>query len=284
MTQSVRARALTNDEITTYRTDGVVHIPGFADDVTVERMLADADAQMTAPPGPYTENLTTQGVFFQDRDIYRHRPAFRDWVMSSNVAEQAGRAMGAHRVQFYFDHLFILDPDSAKDQYYWHQDQPYWGAAGDDICSFWLALTDCGADSGALEFVRGTDHGPLYEPVAFGDNSAADHDGTTASGLKTITDQPAYHEHPDDYEIIGFEVTAGDAILFNTKIMHSSRGNHSPSQRRVAYSTRWLGDDATFQPKPGFQDPLTYPEEGFAVGESMSKSTKFPMLWTAGRN
>ncbi len=41
------------------------------------------------------------------------------------------------------------------------------------------------------------------------------------------------------------------------------------------------GDDATFQRKPGFQDPLTYPEEGFPVGESLSASTKFPVMWTA---
>ncbi|MFV0257957.1 MAG: phytanoyl-CoA dioxygenase family protein [Acidimicrobiales bacterium] len=281
-TNKITVRDLTDDEIAEFRREGFVHLSGFVDPATVERLLTDADDQMAAPPGPYTTNMTTDGVFFQDRDMYHNRPAFNDYVMASNVAEQAGRAMGSQQVRFYFDHLFALDPNTAKDEYYWHQDQPYWGAFGNEICSFWLALTDCRDDSGALEFVRGTDRGPLYLPVEFGD--ATDTVDTKRAEGKWPTKeerQPAYHEHPDDYEIVTFEVKAGDAILFNTKIMHSSRGNHSPDQRRVAYSTRWFGDDITFQEKPGFQDPVTYPEEGFPVGENMAKATKFPLRWTA---
>jgi len=278
----VTVRPLTDDEIAQFRSEGFVHLPGFAAPETVERLLADADAQMAAPPGPYSTNLTKDGTFYQDRDMYRSRPAFNDYVMASNLAEQAGRAMGSSEVRFYFDHLFVLAPNTAKDQYYWHQDQPYWGASGNDICSFWLALTDCADDSGALEFVRGTDRGPLYKPVKFGDNR----DTVDAGRVNTPTPedaepQPDYHEHPNDYEIVTFDVKAGDAILFNTKIMHSSRGNHSVDQRRVAYSTRWFGDDAIFERKPGFQDPVTYPEDGFPEGESLALAAKFPLRWTA---
>ena len=280
---AIRVRDLTTDEIAEYRREGFVHVRGFVDRSVVARLLADADAQMAAPAGPYRTNLTTEGSFYQDRDMFRARPAFNEYVMASNVAEQAGRAMGSKEVRFYFDHLFAIAPNTAKDQYYWHQDQPYWGGFGDEVCSFWLALTDCADDSGALEFVRGTDKGPLYTPVPFGDN-ADTVDAKRTSRVREPQDterQPAYHEHLDEYEIVTFDVKAGDALLFNSKIMHSSRGNHSPDQRRVAYSTRWFGDDVTFRIKPGFQDPVTYPEEGFPVGGNMAKTTKFPLRWTS---
>ena len=42
------------------------------------------------------------------------------------------------------------------------------------------------------------------------------------------------------------------------------------------------GDDAVFEPKRGYQDPVTYPEEGFPIGEKLSRSSKFPLLWTSG--
>ena len=52
--------------------------------------------------------------------------------------------------------------------------------------------------------------------------------------------------------------------------------------RRVACSTRWIGDDAVFEPKRGFQDPVTYPVEGFPIDERLSRGSKFPLLWISG--
>ena len=52
----------------------------------------------------------------------------------------------------------------------------------------------------------------------------------------------------------------------------------------AAYSSRYShipSDDAVFEPKRGFQDPVTYPEEGFPVGERLSRSSKFPLLWAS---
>ena len=269
---AVTLRSLSTDEVATYRRQGVMHLPSLVDAATVERMLAACDERMRNP-GKYGANLSSDGVFFQDREMYRDHPAFEDFVMHSRMAELAAQAMGARQVQFYFDHLFALGPNSARDQYYWHQDQPYWAVAGEQVCSFWLALTDCAADSGALEFVSHSDRGPLYLPNRFGDRSTIEESDSEAP--------PAYHEARDRYDILTWDIAAGDALLFNARIMHSSRGNHSRTQRRIAYSTRWIGDDATFARKPGFQDPVTCPEEGFPVGEKMARSKKFPILWRA---
>ncbi len=56
-----------------------------------------------------------------------------------------------------------------------------------------------------------------------------------------------FENHPDWYDVVGFDVEPGDALLFDHRIVHRSRGNTS-DQRRVAISWRWLGDDARWEP------------------------------------
>ena len=275
----IHVRDLTAAEIATYQRDGVVHLPALVDAATCAGLLAAGDRRLDEfrrkKPNEYATNMAKDGTFLSERECYKWDATFNDFVMTSRMAEIAGQAMHSRAVRFYFDHLFMLDKDCGKDEYYWHQDMPYWGCGGTQICSFWLALTPCSVDSGALEFVRGTDKDRLYLPTSFG---RAMDERLTRVETEEI---PQYHRHRDVYEIASWDIRVGDALLFNTCIMHSSRGNHSKTQRRVAYSTRWIGDDAVFEPKRGFQDPVTYPEEGFPVGERLSRSSKFPLLWTS---
>lgn len=266
-------RPLTLAEIETFRRDGVVHVPRLIDPEHSIELLAAADA-WAAKPTQYAEQMAASGSFLEGREIWPHHEPFKRMVFDSALAEQAARAMGSQEVRFYFDHLFMLAADTAKDKYYWHQDLPYWACDGQQICSFWLSLTDCSVDSGALEFVLDTDKGHVYLPEPFG---AEDASGYTASNEEIIP-VPEYHNQRDKYRIINFDVKAGDAILFNAQIMHSSRGNHSKTQRRVAYSTRWIGDDMVFCPRRGYQDPVTVPKVALEPGASLAIE-QFPKLW-----
>lgn len=164
-------RDLSDAEIRAYRDHGVAHIPRLVDPCTTARLLAAADA-CRADPGPTSSALSADGRFWEERESHLRNDTMRDFVFNAGLARQAGRALGAREVRFYFDHVFMLREDTAKNQYYWHQDMPYWACEGRQLCSFWLALTDCTIDSGALEFVLGTDRGPLYEPIGFADKHA----------------------------------------------------------------------------------------------------------------
>jgi ectoine hydroxylase-related dioxygenase (phytanoyl-CoA dioxygenase family) len=94
--------------------------------------------------------------------------------------------------------VFSLAANTAKDKYYWHQDQPYWACQGKQVCSVWLALTDCTADSGALEFVLGTDRGAIYAPVAFG----AEEVSPPADGDYVDGPIPDYHNDRKTHAIV----------------------------------------------------------------------------------
>jgi ectoine hydroxylase-related dioxygenase (phytanoyl-CoA dioxygenase family) len=262
-------RALTDDEIATFRRDGAAHVSGLVS-TSLARSLLEAADEQRKNPGEHSMSMTSDGKFWEERESYRRNEAFRSFVMESALAREAGRALKSSEIRLYFDHLFILEADTAKDDYYWHQDQPYWACEGSQICSFWLALTDCTVDSGALELVVGTDK-ELLLPEWLPETQGRQKDGTAVT--------PAYHRHRDRYRIVNWDIKAGDAILFNSRIMHSSRGNHSKTQRRVAYSTRWIGDDVVFISRKTYQDPVTVPQETPADGTPLARCTKFPLLW-----
>jgi ectoine hydroxylase-related dioxygenase (phytanoyl-CoA dioxygenase family) len=273
MSAAGQVRALTPAELERYHADGAAHIAELVDAATAERLLRAAD-ERRAQPGPNSSAMADQGRFWEERESYLLNADMADFVHHSGLAAQAARAMNATEVRFYFDHIFMLRENTAKNQYYWHQDMPYWACDGQQLCSFWLALTDCTLESGALEFVLGTDQGPQYEPVPFADDELI----TESPPPEALP--PSYEQERDRWRIVSWDIKAGDAILFNGRIMHSSRGNHSLTQRRVAYSTRWIGPDMVFRKRPGFQDPVTLPPPGLLYGEPLARNPRFPLLWS----
>jgi len=268
------ARELKDKEIAAFREEGVVHVRSLIGQDMVVRLLAVADARRDRfEAGDYDPDMSRHTpredgrTFFQERLSYRENEAFRDFIFEGSMARAAGQALGAQEVRFYFDRLFMLDQDTAKDVYQWHQGACAWACDGSHICSFWLALTANDADSGALEFVKGSHRGEFYPFRLHGENGDAA--------------VPEYHKLRDRYDILSWAVEPGDALLFDARIMHTSRGNHSKTRRRVAYSTRWIGENARHARWAGFQDPITEPGPGVALGDPLAKSGRFPLLWKA---
>lgn len=76
-------------------------------------------------------------------------------------------------------------------------------------------------------------------------------------------------------------VARGDALLMHSKLIHSSLPRRSMTPgRRVSFSTRWLGEDATWAPDPYtfrierlLRDPL------MRVGAA-PPSELFPPIWS----
>ena len=80
-----------------------------------------------------------------------------------------------------------------------------------------------------------------------------------------------------DYDIMGFDVEPGDALFFSSWIIHGSPGN-AGDHRRVALSTRWLGDDAVWYPHAGC-DPIVSDDDTIAVaGEYLADDNRFPLI------
>ncbi len=262
------------EQIATFDRDGVVKIPAAVDADWIDRLLVVADRELRSPgrwvtdtnPGATTDRL------FTTRYRWRHEPVIRDFVFESGIAGLVGRLMQTPRLRFYFDHTLVKEPATAAPTP-WHQDLPYWPFLGRRIGSAWVALTAATVEESALEFVRGSHRwGAYYAPESFEAtaNWTADFDG------ERVPDIEASRE---DYDIVGFDVEPGDAIVFNASTVHGAPGN-AGSSRRAAFSTRWLGDDAVWSPHPGADPTVTQEHVDLAPGDHPADDDRFPLVWS----
>ena len=100
-------------------------------------------------------------------------------------------------------------------------------------------------------------------------------------GSSSEEEIPDFNALRDNYEFLSFETKAGDAVIFNTSIIHTSHGNFSPSRRRLALSTRWLGDDACWDPRPGTDPIVTQEHVSLEPGAPARDDKAFPLVWQA---
>lgn len=259
----------------TFRRDGVVKVPGAVDGPTVGRMLAAVDRWLASPD--------SAGGTGMDRRLYARDDDFNAFVFGTDLAALAADALGSERVRIYFDQLFVKPAGAAERYFHWHQDQPFWPILGSQVASTWVALTPATVATSALEFVAGSHRWDKEYRPYFGERSTTEdlnrmwpHFGDRAASLDDRIE--AFEDHPERYEVIGFDVEPGDALLFSYRIVHRSRGN--PTDRaRVAVSYRWLGDDALWAPVPG-ADPVIGPEHtAMVAGSRIDDDAVFPVVF-----
>lgn len=246
--------------------------------------MRDALDENVANPGRWV----TDAGFRSQRCFGLDDPVLRGYLLDPALGENAARAMGSPTANFFFDHMFLFEPNTPVDEHYWHQDLPFWPVEGEHVVSIWLSLYDCTPESAALKFIPGSHHERrFYPPVGFDGTPMVGDLGPRAALAIDVRDQffddqaPAFHEDPELYGVTEFSYKAGDAVIFNTRTVHSSGGNKSPDQRRLAYSARFIGDDARMMLRQGvFQDPALLPDadEPFEVGAPM-RSRRWPRVY-----
>ena len=272
-------RNLSAEEIRTYADEGVVLVKNAVDSGWIQKMLTAIDEQLDSP-GQWVQDTnpgSEQGRFMHDRYLWPSIPAFRDFSFNSGVAKLAAQAMQSSSARIYFDHVFVKEPNT-DEEFFWHQDLPYWPFKGTQICSVWLSLTDVDLQSSGLEFVRGSDRwNKWFKPVIPG---GEDNDLGKWIGQSDEEEMPDFNVERDGYEFMSFETNAGDALIFNTAIVHTSHGNLSADRRRVALSTRWLGDDAVWDPRPGTDPIVTQDDVSIEPGTLANDDQAFPLVYS----
>ncbi len=259
---------LTPDQRSAYARDGVVHLRGAVDPQWIEPMIAGVD-RVTDPTKPYG---LTQRMYAADQD-------FRRFAFEAGLAQLVGDATNSGAIRIYFDQVFVKEAGTDS-EFAWHQDHPYWPIGGTQVASTWLALTAATAETSALEFIKGSHlWGKTYRPTGSRSelNALWDGFGDMAHALTdTVID---FENHPSEYDIVGYSVEPGDVLLFDYRILHRSRGNPS-TNRRVAVSWRWLGDDATWQWERGKDPLIDQSMTRLRPGEPISDDETFPVVWS----
>lgn len=245
-------RPITDDEIHTYRDDGIVVLRQLFDPDWLAHLRPLVDADMAAP-GPLSQELESDpagGRFFFDTFLWPRSAGFSRFVHESPAASIVASLMGASKVNIFFDQLLVKEPGTSEPTP-WHHDLPYWPIAGEQVCTLWLALDEVSADSGAVEYIRGSHRwGEQYHPPAFAG------DDRYRTGLPRV---PDFEARRDELDLIRFELAPGDCTVHHGLLVHAAPGNQRTDRRRRAYVTRWAGDDVVYAPEgelmPILRDP-----------------------------
>jgi ectoine hydroxylase-related dioxygenase (phytanoyl-CoA dioxygenase family) len=275
-------RKLSEEEVVSFRTNGVVKVSGAVDPSWIPELLTVADVQLTKP-SKWVNDVNagaSENRLFTDRYLWRHNDVIHGFVHDSGCARLAAQAMGSNSARFYFDHLLIKKVNTPTITP-WHQDAPYWPFRGKQIASIWLALTPVTVEGSGMEFIRGSHlDDDYYLPEVFG--GSENKSGQWANEQRGVA-VPDIEANREEYDIVSFDMAPGDALIFSAWILHGARGNSSSTQDRVALSTRWLGDDVLWDPREGV-DPTVDPAQVLVdPGMPPRDNSFFPEIFSAGR-
>ena len=236
-----------------YDTHGAVHLPGFLDNGALSRLQAVVDTAIETMERPRSADQASSYQRSEGRltlrYLWRDSAALREVLLQRAVAQPIARIVGSRTLRFWFDLTFVhfaTETGQPGTGTPWHHDVPTFSFKGDLMPSLWLALTPTDATLSRLMFIDGshrTNQGYYRSPelekpangVPDGFVDPPDFDAMLANGAARM---------------LTWDCKPGDAILLHPATIHGASGNSGNGKhpRRVAMTTRWLGDDVRFLP------------------------------------
>jgi ectoine hydroxylase-related dioxygenase (phytanoyl-CoA dioxygenase family) len=269
-TATIAAGTIAPETIDAFQRDGAVLLKGvFGDWVETLRQGIE---QNLAEPGPYQRLYTPaggSGRFVGDYCNWARIPGYRDFVFASPAARIAGALMESRSVRFFHEHILVKEP-ATSEVTPWHHDQPYYCVDGTQVVSLWTPLDPVTRDV-CVEFVAGSHRwGRWFRPRKF-TGIAYDHKDDGLEDMPDISAQRAEHR------LLGWDMEPGDAIAFHFLTVHGAPGNFSPNRRR-AFASRWLGDDAVYARRSGETSP-PFPglDQRLKPGDALA-AEEFPLV------
>lgn len=255
--QAQTAVRLTDDEVEAFWRDGAICLRGVFEASWIE-LLREATDRAIAEPGPLAIDATAEQnkKFYIELGLWSRMPPFKAFVFESAAAAIARRLLRTERLNLFFDQLFVKEPGTAA-KTPWHQDQPYWPVAGRQVLSLWVPLDPVTLATGGLEYVRGShDWNAFYRPEKFGAGRPGHEEKLSRLQGERIPDLDAERSH---HEFLSWDMQPGDVLVHQAMTIHGAPGNSSSTVRRRAYSIRWTGDDAIWDPRPGILETIPGP-------------------------
>lgn len=239
------------------------------------KVLLSGFERNLATPGPnarhYNKGKGT-GFFFADAAMWQTIPEFRDFMLHSPAAQIAGELMGTSKVNLFFDNIFIKDSGTTAVTP-WHHDLPYTPMAG-ELCSLWLALNPVPLRDSPRYVADSHRWARELRPRSFFDPER-DYDEKEFVSSK-LAPMPDIDARLDEFEILAWEMEAGDIQAFDGLTVHSAPGNTSGHPRRT-FVSRWAADGSTYAQRGPETYPV-FPDCTLSPGQPLDSAT-FPVIW-----
>ena len=265
-----------------YELNGVTVIRDVIDKKWIHIMQTAIDS-ILKNPGLASIEYTPQnnnGRYYGDFFIWRRNSTFKSFAFDSNLPELAAKLLDSCKINFFYDQLLVKEPNT-EEKTPWHHDLPYWPLSGEKIISFWVGFDEVSHDTGTVKYIKGSHKwNKFYAPASFGKNSGYNN-LYKKMGLDEI---PDIDSNIENYEILSWNLNPGDMIVHHPLTLHGSSGNKSSKTRRRGLALRYIGDDVTWDDRPGtfitnnkIQEIL--PPLSFQKGDSLTGEV-FPLIWS----
>ena len=259
---------LSQNQIDDYQKNGVVIIKNVFKD-WIKPLRNGFQKVLDKPSLHGRENVSkNNGRFFEDYCNWERVEEFRDCIFNSLAAQIVAEATSSKSIQIFHDHLFIKEPRTKKETP-WHQDMPYYCVDGENTGSFWIPLDKVTKENNLKLILGSHKWKKLLRPTKWSNDQPWYQDNNS------FMDLPSRNELEGNILIPDLEL--GDAVLFNFKTVHGSTGNNS-SQKRRAFSMRFIGDDVTFFERGGPTSP-PFDEINLKTGDKMREDW-FPKVFS----
>ena len=260
-----------------YQENGAVHLEQPFDSYWIDGLLAGFEEIMHNFENGSTDYpvMRRNGNLGIQNCILRH-PFYRKWAIESPVAEIVGQVTQSETVRFYFDNFFCKEGTNKEAATPLHHDVAAFGFKGTKLPSFWLALTDVDMDNAPLITALGS-----HKDTSFMWRSPAQKSGLPLlEGYREPTGIPEYIEE-HGYELKSWPVKKGDVIMVNPYALHASHNRTGGAGLRIGHSSRWLGDDVTWQGSLYNELEASTHEPALEIGSKPSDE-QFPVVWKRG--
>jgi hypothetical protein len=231
-------RPVTEEDVATFRSDGVVLIRGVAPEwVDVVRA---ATQRLLDEPSPFLIQRASEpggARSMRDDRAWQREPALEAYVRWSPGASLARALLGDEGdLVLTGVSVFGKEPGVGLGSP-WHHDRPRPPVPEDRICNLWMALDDGTPDSGTLQVIRGSHRwdqtrlARVYRPGGVDSRSAACIPGLALADGEVV-------------DVASFSVAAGDMVCLDGRAVHGAAGNSSPRPFRAVTTFWWAGDSA----------------------------------------
>lgn len=255
--------------------DGVVVLRGVLDQQWLDLLAIGIDknrADLSDLAHLYSSDDEADG-YWGDYCNWDRFDEYRRFLFESPAASHAAGVLGSETIRLFHEHVLVKEP-ATTEVTPWHHDLPYYCLQGRQLASTWIPL-DPVPESVCPQFLAGSHLGPVYAPRKFADGEAYYQD---ADGFELF---PGIETAGTEDKVRRWALEPGDCIVFHMRTLHNAPATPDHTDRRRAFSARWLGDDALFDTRPGDTSP-PYPELHAALspGDELPADV-FPLLWSA---
>jgi len=235
----------TKDLRAEFERDGVVYVANALSPETL-RLAERMYTWSLEHPGPGASHLPANGdgTFYQDLANPAALHAYEPLVRQPDIASLVTSLLDQPRAWYMYEQIFLKENGTTR-RTPWHQDTPYLPVEGDDLLVMWITFEPMRA-AHALEFVRGSHRGALYDGSRFDPRD----DTAPLYGTGELPVLPDIEADRTTWDIVSWDVAPGDVLLFHPSVLHGGGPTHAGLRRRTL-SLRFFGADARVARRPG---------------------------------